>query len=288
MARGPGPVVIRRRLGSVLKQLRAQQGLHLDAVARQLEISPSKLSRVETGQVEPKIRDVRDLLEIYQAGPEIREQIMRWATDAKEPGWWQPFAVQVTADLDLYISLEAEATAVKIYSLPINGLLQTERYARAILGGALPDLDANEIDTLVRIRLGRQAVLAADRPDAPPMRLHAILDEAALRRGPRDSDVMLEQLSALIDHSGRENITLQILPFDAGATRVSSTFAIFEPRLANDWPVANVESTGVDAYFDTPNEISKYRSIWKNVVTNSLDEEASRELIRDVVAQRGG
>lgn len=282
-----GPAVIRRRLGFVLKQLRGEQGLHLDTVARQLEISPSKLSRIETGQVEPKIRDVRDLLEIYDAGDEVRAQIMKWASEAKEPGWWQPFSVQVSAHLDLYISLEAEAHAVRIYSTPINGLLQTERYARSILRGALPDLAADALEALVEIRMGRQAVLAADRSDAPPMELHAVLDEAALWRGPRESDVMIEQLHALLEHSGRSNVTVQILPFDAGATRATSTFAIFEPRLATDWPVVNVESTGVDAYFDTPNEVSKYRSIWSNVVASSAGEQASRDLILDLITQRG-
>lgn len=278
-----GPVVIRRRLGFVLKQLRGQQGMLLDVVARQLEISPSKLSRIETGQVEPKIRDVRDLLEIYGAGAEVREQAMQWASDAKEPGWWQPFSVQVTADLDLYISLEVEAHAVAIYSLPINGLLQTPAYARAVLTGAVPEASPEEIDTLVDIRMRRQAVIDPDRPDAPPLRLHAILDESALLRRPPDEAVMADQLRALLRRSELANVTLQVLPFRAGYTRVSSTFAIFDPRLQTDWPVVNVESTGVDAYFDTPNELSKYRAIWQNVLDTALDPEASRELIRGML-----
>ena len=133
-----GPVVLRRRLGSVLKRLRSERGLHLDVVARQLEISPSKLSRLETGQVVPKIRDVRDLLLLYQAPNELTERMMRWAAEAKEPGWWHPFSAATAADLDLYISLEVEARKIRMYSLPISGLLQTEEYARMLLAGAAP------------------------------------------------------------------------------------------------------------------------------------------------------
>ena len=118
-----GPIVV-RRLGVTLKRLRAEVGMHLDAVARRLEISPSKLSRLETGQVAPKIRDVRDLLEIYQAPADVRERMMRRASEAKEPGWWQPFSDGSVPDLDHYISLEAEAKQINIFSWPISGLLQ--------------------------------------------------------------------------------------------------------------------------------------------------------------------
>lgn len=281
-----GPVVIRRRLGFVLKQLRAKCGLHLDAVARRLEISPSKLSRIETGQVEPKFRDVRDLLEIYDAGADVREQAMQWASDAKEPGWWQPFAVQVTADLDLYISLEAEARSVQIFSIPISGLLQTEEYARTVLRGAVPDATAAEIDTLVEIRLGRQAVIDPDRADAPPLELHAVLDEVALHRCPPGGTALRDQLRRLLERSHLPNVTLQVLPFGAGYRRGSSTFAIFEPRQETDWAVVNVEGTGVDAYFDTPPELAKYRAIWGDVLTGTLDEQASRDLIHRLAADR--
>lgn len=281
-----GPVVIRRRLGFVLKQLREQRGLHLTPVARQLEISPSKLSRLETGQVEPKIRDVRDLLDIYDARAETREQIMQWASDAKQPGWWQPFSIDVVNDLDLYISLESEARSVEMFSTPISGLLQTEAYARDLLRGAVPHVSSSELDTLVGVRTGRQIVIDPDRRDAPALRLHAILDESALYRGPSSGTVLRNQMKELLARSEQPNITLQVLPFSAGHTGASSTFAIFEPRGNDDWTVVNVESSGADAYYDTPNEIGKYRALWEDVRSRALDEERSRDLILDVMRAR--
>lgn len=109
----------RRRLGAVLKRLRGELGLSLDAVARRLEISPSKLSRLETGQVAPRIRDVRDLLDIDEAPVDVRVQTMTWAEQAKEPGWWQPFLPATNVGLDMYISPEADAAAIKMFSLPV-------------------------------------------------------------------------------------------------------------------------------------------------------------------------
>lgn len=273
-----GPIVVRRRLGAVLKRLRGELGLPLDVVARQLEISPSKLSRLETGQVAPRIRDVRDLLEIYGASSDVRARALAWADQAKEPGWWQPFSAAIPADLDMYISLEAEAERITMYSLPISGLLQTEHYARALLIGSAPQTTPSQLDRLVEIRMRRQLVLDPARPDARPVDLHVVLDESGLHRC-TSTVVMREQLAELVRRSQWPNVTLQVLPFDAGYVAASSTFAIFEPRETTDWTVVNVESSGQDAYFDTPGDVGRYRSMWDDVVVRALDPGASRALL---------
>lgn len=280
-----GPVVIRRRLGHVLKQLRVARDLQLSQVARQLEVSASKLSRIETGHVEPKFRDVRDLLEIYDAASDVRDQVLAWANEAKSPGWWQPFSVRVTADLDLYISLESEAESVRIYSTPISGLLQTEQYAREMLRGAYPEVTTDEIATLVGIRMGRQHVVDPDRSDAAPLDLHAVLDESALHRFAGTAETMRAQLHELVDRSRLPHITLQILPFAAGFASATSTFAIFAPRSEQDWTVVNVESTGVDTYFDTPAEVAKYRTVWDDVIAKALSPEDSRRFIEELAGR---
>lgn len=282
MTAGHGPVVIRRRLGAALKQLRGERGLHLQAVARELEVSSSKLSRLETGQVAPRLRDVRDLLEIYRAPSDVRDRILVWAQEAKEPGWWQPFSTAVAGDLDLYISLETEARKIRMYSLPVSGLLQTTDYARMLLTGAAPNSQPEELDKLIEIRVGRKVVLDLNRSDAPPVVLHVVLDEAALHRGPR-GPIMTGQLIALLEQSEWPNITVQVLPFEAGYIIPTSTFAIFEPRDSEDGVVVNVESAGQDAYFDTPADIAKYDEMWGNVLTAALNPQRSQDRIRNVL-----
>jgi len=289
MTGAQGPVVIRRRLGTALKQLRVERGLHLQGVASQLEISPSKLSRLETGLVTPRIRDVRDLLQIYDAPADTQDRILQWAHEAKEPGWWKPFSAAIPAYLDLYISLETEARAIRMYSIPVAGLLQTEAYARMLLTAAAPDAAAEELHQVVGLRMRRQVVIDPDRQGAPPLDLHVVLDETALHRG-TDERVMIDQLATLLHRATLPNITLQVLPFDAGFATPSSTFAIFEPRHAADGIVVNVESAGQDAYFDTPGEIAKYDRMWDDVTRRALDPRRSIELIRAVhtsYAERG-
>jgi transcriptional regulator with XRE-family HTH domain len=279
-----GPAVLRRRLGSVLKRLRGEKGLHLDAVARQLEISPSKLSRLETGQVTPKLRDVRDLLLLYQAPEGLQDRMMRWAHEAKEPGWWHPFSAAIATDLDVYISLEVEARKIRIYSLPISGLLQTEAYARMLLAGAAPTTTQAELERLIEIRIGRQTVLEPHRSSAPPLELHAILDEYSLWRG-GDTEIMRGQLETLLVRATWSNVTLQLLPFEAGFTRGNGTFAIFEPREVGDGAVVNVESTGQDTYFETPSELVKYEAIWADVLDRCLDPDQTRAHIERLLRE---
>jgi hypothetical protein len=94
--------------------------------------------------------------------------VLEWAQDAKEPGWWQPFSAAVEADLDLYISLEAEARRIRMYSLPVSGLLQTPAYARMLLTGVAPHVSSEDLERLIEIRIGRQGVIAPDRSGGLP------------------------------------------------------------------------------------------------------------------------
>jgi transcriptional regulator with XRE-family HTH domain len=273
-----GPVVIRRRLGSALKQLRVNKNLQLEHVAKVLEVSPAKLSRLETGQVAPKTRDVRDLLEEYDAPADVREQIMVWADGAKERGWWEPVNAAPAGDLNLFISLEAEAKALKVYSICIPGLLQTREYASMVIAGMAPHNTREQHERLVDIRLQRQAVLCDVRGDVEPLRLQVILDEAALYRGPAGGDVMKHQIEDLIKRSKLGNVEIRIFPFAAGYGEAISMFSIFESR-SGDAPVVCVESTGADNYYDTARERAKYEAIWNAMWARAAGPDESVELM---------
>jgi transcriptional regulator with XRE-family HTH domain len=279
-----GPVVVRRRLGAKLKALRGEKGFGLDAVAKTLEFSAAKLSRLETGQVEPKLRDVRDLLDMYNVPDDLRQRLMHWAEDAKEQGWWQPLppSARVPVDLDLYISLEAEAASVRQYSAAVApGLLQIESYARTVISDTAPQKTPELVDELVNIRLKRQAALAPERPRETRLGLHAILDEAVLHRGP--AEVLQDQLRGLLIRSELPNVTLQIFPFAAGWVDGHGIFTIFDPREEGDWPVVNVESTGRDHFYDSADDIAMFNAIWKDLTTRSLTVEQSRERIESLL-----
>ena len=285
-----GPVVIRRRLGSALKDLRHRTGLHLDVVAKQLEVSPAKISRLETGQVAPKLRDVRDLLDIYNVSAARRQELMHWAHQARDQGWWQPLTATVPGNLDLLISLEAEARKIQSYSLVcVPGLLQTEAYARAILPHMAPDNTPEQLERLVEIRLQRQAVIEANREGVVPVELDVILDEVVLRRGPgRDShlaQLMSEQMSELVRRADQANVTVRILPHFAGFTEAMSTFTMFEPRNEGDGNVVCDEGSDGSRFLENKADLAQYAKIWGTLEEGAASPATSKHVL-ELVAQR--
>jgi Domain of unknown function (DUF5753) len=94
----------------------------------------------------------------------------------------------------------------------VPGLLQTADYARAV-PSTRPHTSADEIEELVTARLARQALLA--RAD-PPL-LYVLLDEGVLHRPVGTSEVMAAQLARLADLSEQTYVTLQVIPYSAGA-----------------------------------------------------------------------
>src|SRR4051794_22361287 len=94
-----GPVVPRRRLGAELRTLREQAGLTIEDVAQELECSVSKVSRLETGQGIPRLRDVRDLLDRYEVtDQDHRERMMGLVRDGQRQGWWHDFSDVLAPD----------------------------------------------------------------------------------------------------------------------------------------------------------------------------------------------
>ncbi|WP_414639235.1 DUF397 domain-containing protein [Actinophytocola sp.] len=65
----------------------------------------------------------------------------------------------------------------------------------------------------VSARMSRQARLTGPSP----LKLHALIDEAVVRRVVGSPQVMAEQLDHLLDMGKRDNVTIQVVPFDVGA-----------------------------------------------------------------------
>src|SRR5918997_6329887 len=223
-----GPVVPRRRLGAELRTLREQAGLTLEDVAKELECSVSKVSRLETGQGIPKVRDVRDLLDRYGVtDPAHRDRLLRWVREGQRQGWWHDFSDVLAPDpedpllpdnLSRYVALEQDASEVRGFeNTLVHGLLQTEDYARAVLS-ALSTADPEATDRLVEFRMRRQERLYVDED---PLKIHVILDEAVLQRPVGGEQVMCGQLKRLLADAQRPNITIQVLPFSVGAHRAT-------------------------------------------------------------------
>jgi transcriptional regulator with XRE-family HTH domain len=268
------PTIRRRRLGVELRQHREAAAVTINVVAVRIGCSTSKVSRIETGRISASIGDVRNMLEFYGVSQKIKDNLVQIAREALGKGWWHPFSTILTGS---YIGLEAAARSVRTYEQQvIPGLLQSEEYAVAMIRAArLSDTD-QEITQRVRIRMARQSLLIQD----DPIDLRVVLDEAVLSRPVGGDTVMHDQLDGLIGAAALPNVTLQILPFAAGAhAGMDGAFAILDFEEERDTNVVLTENATGGLLLEKSEELQKYTSIFESIRAAALDEDASTEMM---------
>ncbi|MFJ3841304.1 helix-turn-helix domain-containing protein [Streptomyces sp. NPDC090054] len=214
------PALCRVQLGVELRAARVAAGKAASEVARHFSWAPSKLTRLETadnGIVEPS--DVTALCTYYKVPPGKESVLVGYATVTKtKRDWWQRQDVRdvIQPGFKAYLGLEASAQSLENYEAEfVPGLLQTENYSRALLERAREGLTEEQIELLVSVRMTRQASLHRDQT---PLELHAIMNEAVLRRRVGGTDVMRAQLEHIANLAEtRPHVRVQVVPFDRGA-----------------------------------------------------------------------
>jgi transcriptional regulator with XRE-family HTH domain len=254
------PTVRRRELGAMLRTLRNQRGLTVDQVAAELLCSPSKVSRMETGQRGATPRDIRDLCELYGVTEAAdRERLVTLAREGKQQGWWQSFELPHST----FVGLEQAAASMKIFnSAVVPGLLQTAGYTRALHQAYVPPLEPEIIEQRVEERLTRQQQVL-DQADPP--RIEIVMDEAVFRRPVGGSAVISDQLGRIIEVAARKEVTIQILPYEVGAhPALESDFIIleFSGQAAS---TVYVEGLAGQFYLDRPQDVGRYIQVFERL-----------------------
>ncbi|WP_329134460.1 helix-turn-helix domain-containing protein [Streptomyces sp. NBC_01476] len=208
------PTVLRMILGRRLRDLREGAGVSLEDAAKALRVTPLTIRRMEKAEVGLKVLYVEKLLETYGADQQEIDEFTGMAEQANEPGWWHRYRDVLPGWFTAYVSLESDARTLRTYEPHyVTGLLQTHAYARGILSAGFPNDSARELERRVELRLRRQGLL--DRADAPT--LWVVMEEAVLHKLIGGPEVMREQIDRLLEASERPNITIDIVPFTAGA-----------------------------------------------------------------------
>lgn len=278
MVANVNPTVRRRRLGSELRKLREQKGMTAEEVAARLLVSQSKISRLENGRRSISQRDVRDLCGVYGVeDARVVDSLMHMAKESRQQGWWHAFG---DVPYSVYIGLETEADSLRVYdSLVVPGLLQTRNYAAAVIEGTLPEATPEQVERRIDIRLRRQERVA----DAEsPLRFWVVVDESALRRVVGSKDVMREQLEYLVEMGSQPHVTVQVIPYDAGAhPGMSGNFAILDFADATDASVVYIEGVTSDLYLEKPTDVHGYSVMYEHLRAQALSAEASRQFVED-------
>ena len=251
-----GPTVRQRQLGMRLRAIRVEKGLSVDAVAKELECSPSKISRLETASRRPNPRDVRDVCKFYGLDEDAVAELVDLAREAKEQGWWKAFP---DAGLQLvpYIGLEQDASSITSFAaFYVPALLQTADYVRAIIKGIAPRMSPEVLKDRVEIRLRRQDILERDSPP----RYRVFIDESVLHRPTGGPGVMVAQIDKILELIDRDKVIAQIVPFDVGVLAAQdSNFVLLEFDDRDLAPVVFVEGLQNGQMFEKEVDVARYR-----------------------------
>jgi transcriptional regulator with XRE-family HTH domain len=282
-----GSTVPRRQLGRYLKQLREEANKTVKTAAEDLEWSPVKIWRIESGQTSMRALDVEAMCKVYGATKDVTEALASLAKETKAKGWWYSYDDAIPEWFELYVGLETSASRLRHYEPElIPGLLQTPAYATKVFRVGKPEVPETEISRGVAARLARQAILTRKIPGPP--RLEVVLHESVLHRRFGMPDQMVEQLNKINDTGRLPNVTVRVLPMDAGIHRGALTggsFAILDfsanGRTGEPSVVYSDGLTGA-LYLDKAPEVAAHNEVWMSIWNVSLTEPESRKLITSI------
>jgi transcriptional regulator with XRE-family HTH domain len=275
------PNIRRRRLGAALRRLREGSGMSLEAVAKELGWSTSKVSRIELAKIAVTPADVRALLGVLDVLSEEVETLVSLAGEDRQPGWWRQYAEVLPPWFEGYLSLESEAARLLAYeSEVVPGLLQTEWYAAEIFRHSsymqLPD----EVARAAELRRTRQVRLVG--PD--PIYLDVVINEGALRRVVGGREVMCAQLTRLIEATELSNVALRVLPFAAGAhPGVDGSFTVLEFADPSNPRIVYLDRMTDSKYLDGLRDVAAYRHAHEQLRASALSVSDSREMISSLL-----
>lgn len=281
----PGSGTARRlRLAAELQRLRERTGWTGDRAADELGWSPSKISRIENARSGVSVGDAAKLLDLYGVRGTHRDELIALAKEAARKGWWEAYS-DLPGDLTELIGMEAEATSAWNWEPQvIPGLLQTEAYAREVIGGwqAFVKIPPSGIDSRVNARLARQRRLKGEAP----LRLWAVVDESVLSRRFGDNAVMRSQLQHLIDVSQLPNVTLRVLSLDRRHPVGTGAFIYFSFPQVYDIKLDDIvwlEQLTANFQVHRRDEVYQYELAFDELFNESLPPGPSRDVMAEAI-----
>ncbi len=279
-----GPTVLRLILGSQLRRYREEAGVPPEQAGYEIRASRSKISRMEHGRVGFKSRDVADLLTLYGVRDEqVRARLLSFAQQASAPGWWSKYDDVLPGWFGEYVGLEGAASVIRTFEVQfVNGLFQTEGYARAVTWLGNRTAPAEEIDRRVRVRLNRQSVLTS--PDPP--QVWSVVDEAVLRRPVGGRQVMRAQLAHLVEVASSPQVTIQVVPFARGGhAAAGGSFSVLrfaEPEVSD---IVYIEQLTSALYLDSREDVDHYLEVMDNLSAQALSPARSAQFLAEIAKE---
>ena len=276
------PTVRWRKVARALRRWRNEAGLRLEDICAPLSWATSKLSRMERAEQAIGPAEVIALATIYGIGEQERDRYVALALQSRQKGWWTTYNIweAVPEKFEEFVGLESEASRMRSYEdMVVTGLLQTADYATALASGWLPLVSDEAIGERVRLRMARQAQLHDD----PPLQLDTVITEASLRQQVGGPEVMRHQLRHLLTMIELPHVSVQVMPFAAGAYPAQNCpFRLLSFPDPEDPVVACVEYPGGTVYVEDTQDVEAFILNFDGLTQRALDPAESSGLIRKI------
>ncbi|MDV6011235.1 helix-turn-helix transcriptional regulator [Haloechinothrix sp. LS1_15] len=274
------PTIRSKELGEGLRDAMTYAGYHASEIARQLDWSPSRVSRLLSGKRGGTGYDVSAFLAVCGVKGAERDRLMALTVDQDKKGWFQQHGPVLPKQVRTMIDHETKALSIDEFQITlVPGLLQTGDYARAVISRNV-NVPADEVDDRVAARLGRQNLLSRRIPP----RFTYFLHEFVLRTPVGGAAVMSDQLHHLLRIAVRPNVTLRVLPAEIGAhAGMSGPFTLLD--VADFKPIVYLDSETSSLFLELPVEIDAYRNILATLEGTALGERQSKEFIASVATE---
>ena len=268
-----------RLVGGALRRYRENLSYTLEQSAAVLECDRSKLSRIETGVRGIRPKELRELLTEYGVPDAEQETLQHLARRGDRPAWLQEYTAVLPGEAAEYYGLEPPAAEIMIYDAhAVPSLLRTPQYARVIAETGLGSPPGDHAERAVSAVEERQHLLLDGN-----RQVSVVLGEAAVRQqvgGPEVMAVQLDYLAGLA--AANPAVTVQVLPFTAGAHAASGCTSFSLLRFGGDLAVVFVPGLGGRGSFAGEHcEVASYLRAFTQLRAGALTVSGTVSLLQE-------
>lgn len=277
------PSIHQRRFGAELRRMREAAGMSAPTAAELLGTDRTNISNIEAGRYGISEERLRRLASIYECGDEGLVNALAAMTGGRRGGgWWEEYRGKIPPGFLDVSALEHEAVRLRtVQTAHLPGLFQTEEHARAIFELPVPPLPRLEVELRVAHRLARQTVIT--RSDPTPY--VGVIHEAAIRMRLGSRAAVRAQLLHLLESSDRPNVSLLVIPFEAGGFPLLDTSVLYAEASNHLLDTVQMDSPSGALFIDSPTRLSNYRTRLDLAEKVALTPSKSRDFIGSILKE---
>jgi transcriptional regulator with XRE-family HTH domain len=276
------PTERQKRLGAEVRRMRTAAGMTGEFAAGLLGVDRGKISNIESGTRAITPDRVRTLACNCDCDDAAYVDALAKMAEPAEHGWWEKYRGSLPPGMLDIAELEHHAVRLRtLHMIHIPGLLQIPEHARAVFQAALPPLPEHECALRLAHRLERQRLLEGTNPTE----YMGVLHEAVLRMRVGGRKVARAQLEHLLAASELPHVSLQVLPFSAGAFPGAGHTVIYMEGPVPRLDTVQIDSSHGPEFLHQDAQLSKYRAQLDWMERHALSPTESQALIQDIAAE---